>query len=309
MAYKIKVKKISVTNESGDRVVIISCYLIDSFGVAFKAVDGSLGFDIRVPKSSLPDPYPDPDTYLTGLAKDQIAKKYNRYLTATSTPTHGDNKILFLASDVEKLFTGLTVTGAGIETPTTLTSITTPTEIQLSSNINLQVIGSTTSPSFTYTGDTTSDSNIITNISSTVNMVEGMLVVGTNVPFGSTVLSIGTTSITITQRATGSTTGVSLTFSTDANSAYLNTTTSYFTSTVYEGLTITGASIARNTTISEVITSSKIKLSNNATGTSASQTYSISGKPIYYFDAANLSLDDSELLAISGLPIINFSNL
>ena len=309
MAYKVKVKKISVANEAGDRVVIIHCYLMDSSGTPFKSIDGGdIGFDVRVPKSA-PVPNPVPTVYLPNLAKAQIAIKYNRYLTVTSTPTHGGNKLLFSSNNVDKLFTGLTVTGAGLATPATLSSITGPTEIQLSANLNLQVTGGTTAPSLTYTGTTVLDSTTISSMSGTTNIASGMVITGTGIPYGTTVLSVvSSSSITITQKATVSGTAT-FTFSTNPESAYLNATTPYFTSTVYEGLMISGTSIPRDTTINEVITTSKISLSNNATGSSSSQVYSISGSPIYYFDTANLTLDTSELTAISQLPIINFANL
>jgi len=309
MAYKVKVKRISVVNEAGDRVVIIHCYLMDSNGTPFKSIDGGdIGFDIRAPKSA-PIPNPVPTTYLPNLAKEQIAIKYNRYLTVTSTPTHGGNRLFFSSTNVEKLFTGLTVTGPGLTSPTTLSSITGSTEIQLSTTLNLHVIGSTTAPSFSYTGTTVLDSTTIASMSSTANITSGMLITGTGIPYGTTVLSVvSSDTITITQRATVSGTAT-FTFSTDPESAYLNITTPYFASTVYENLTISGTSIPRDTTINEVISTTKIKLSNNATGSSSSQTYNISGSPIYYFDTSNLTLDTSELTAISELPIINFANL
>jgi len=309
MSYIVKVKKISVVNEVGDRVVVINCYILDSAGTAIKSIDGGeIGFDIRAPKSA---PLSDPilTNYLPDLAKDQIKKKYNRYLTVTTTPTHGSNKLLFNASDIDKLFTGLTVTGPGITSATTLTSITTPTEIQLSSNLTLQLTGSTTSPSLTPTGTTTLDSAIITLMSSTTGIVGGMFVSGTGIPYGSTVLSVNSaSSITLTQKATASNSGVTFTITTVADSIYLTTVIALFTSTVYEGLTISGTSIPRNTTIDEVINSTKVKLTNNATGASTS-TRTISGSPVYYFDTSNIVFDTSELSNISDLPLINFDQL
>lgn len=306
MSYILKVKRISIVNESGDRVAVFNCYLVDSSNVAFKSLDGGeIGFDIRVPKSSVPGS--SLPAYLQGLAQDQIAKKYNRYLTATYAPTHNTDRLLFNASDVEKLFIGLTVTGAGITSAVTLKSVTSPTEIQLTSNLTLQVTGSTVSPYLVYTGTTTVDTNVITLMSGITDVTTGMVISGTGIPYGSTVLSIiSSSSISITQKATASG-ATALTFSTNPNSAYLNISlpASYFT-TDYEGLTISGTSIVRNTTIAEMITATKIRLSNNATGTTSGQTYVISGKPTYYFNTASLTVNYDEL---RNQNIVNFAAL
>ena len=378
MNYKVKVKKISVVTEAGDRVIVIRCFLIDSNGTIFiPSTSGELGFDIRVPKSSMPNPVT--ATYLINLVKAQIVVNYNNYLTVTSTPVQSSNKLDFSSANISKLFIGLTitgpglfplttytgtttntsstitamssttnihagmlVTGIGITTGTTVisttintvtisqpatasgsavsfiftdtvTSITSPTEVQISSGINLQVIGTTTAPSFSLTGTTTTGGSLSANTTitgltpNTSNIVLGMNITGTGIPYGTTVLSIvSSSSITISQQATASGT-TTLTFSTNPASAYLTASTSYFISTIYEGLTITGSSIPRNTTISQVQSPTSILLSNNATGTSSLATYSISGSPVYYFDASNLSLDTTEVANL--LNIITFSNL
>jgi hypothetical protein len=308
MGYKVKVKKISVVNESGDRVVVLNCYLADSAGVAVKSLDGgAIGFDVRAPNSSIPEPMT--PTYLDDLVKAQIAVKYNRYLLATVVPVHGSKKLSFSSSDIEKLFIGLVVTGPGIASSATVASITSPTEIQLSSSLALQLVGSTTSPSFTLSGSTVLDSTTVT-VSSTANIVNGMNISGTGIPYGSIVTSVATgTTVIINQKATA-TGSATYTFSTVSDSVYLNATSSYFNSLLYEDLTISGPStIPRDTTILEVISATKIKLSNNATGTASSQTCTISGYPTYYFDAASLTLDLSEVEEIVNEPIINFSNL
>ena len=354
MGYKLKVKKISIVNEAGDRVAVFNCYLVDSSNIAFKPVGSSeIGFDIRVPKSSVPGS--GLSDYLTNLAKDQIAKKFNRTLTVTASPINGSNKLLFLSTDVEQLFVGLTVTGPGITTTpaTALTSITTPTEVQLSQNLTMQISGTTVAPSCTYTGTTAisvtftyagtlaigsnnvtamvstsnivsgmsvsgtgipsgttvatistnsitlsqtatvagsqtltfnSNPTIITGMSGTTNLTGGMTVSGTGIPYGSTILSIiSSTSISITQNATVSGTN-SFTFSTNPNSAYLSTGSSYFTS-AFEGMGITGTNIPLNTTILSYVSATQIKLSNNATG-AGTNTHTIAGTPDYYFDTS-----------------------
>jgi len=308
MSYKVKVKKTSIVHEAGDRVLVMNCYLADSAGVAVKSIDGGeIGFDVRAPSSSLPDPVT--TTYLVDLVKKQIAIKYNRYLMVTTKPTHNTNKLIFNSSDVDKLFIGLTITGPGISTSETLTSITSTTEIQLSGTLALQVTGSTTAPSFTLSGTTTLDSTTV-GVSSTANLVNGMNISGTGIPYGSIITSIvNSVSILINQKATATGTPT-LTFSTVANSIYFDATSSYFNSLLYEGLTISGPStIPRDTTISQVVSATKIQLSNNATGSASGQIATISGYPTYYFDAAYLTLDVTEVEEIYTLPIINFENL
>ena len=306
MGYKVKVKKIAVVNEAGDRTVVITAYLIDTAGSAIQAVDNSITFDVRAPKSSLP--VSGRDTWLVNLTKDQISKKYNRYLTVTKSPTHNTNKLLFNSTDVSKLFNGLTVIGPGISTTANLDSITTPTEIQLSSVLTMQITGTTVAPSISMSGTTVLDSTTVT-VANTTSLIGGMSISGTGIPYGSIILSVVTgTTFTINQKATVSGTNT-LTFATITDSIYLTAGTSYFTSTVYEGLTIAGiSSIPRNTTIDQVISATKIKLFNNATA-AATGTCTISGSCVYYFDTVNLTLDTNEISAIVTLPIIDFDNL
>ena len=65
----------------------------------------------------------------------------------------------------------------------------------------------------TFTGDTNVGSGVIDNLNTTTNLTEGMLVSGTNVPAGSTILSVDSgTQITIDQNATASGSGISFTF-------------------------------------------------------------------------------------------------
>jgi hypothetical protein len=306
MGYNVKVKKISVVNEADDRVLIMNCYLADNAGVAIKSIDGGeIGFDVRAPSSSIPDPVT--TTYLIDIVKQQIVAKYNRYLVATKTPTHGSNKLTFNSSDIDKLFIGLIVTGPGISTSSILNSITSTTEIQLSTPLALQVIGSTTAPTLALSGSTTVDSTTV-GVSSTTSLTNGMTISGTGIPYGSIITSIvNSTSIIINQKATA-TGSPTMTFGTVTNSIYFDATASYFNSLLYEDLIISGPStIPRDTTISEVVSATRVKLSNNATGSISGATATISGYPTYYFDAYSLTLNTTEVEEL--LTIVNFENL
>lgn len=65
----------------------------------------------------------------------------------------------------------------------------------------------------TKTGNTVSATKTITNMSDTSNILEGMLVVGSGIPAGTTVRSVDSpTQITITENATATASGVTFTF-------------------------------------------------------------------------------------------------
>jgi len=352
MSYKVKVKKIGIVNEAGDRVVLLTCYLVDSLGVALQAVDGSITFDVRVPKSKIPTLNLPSD--LIGLVKNQIAVKYNRYLTVTYTPTHASNRLLFSSTDVSKLFTGLTVTGPGIPTsyfstsatgnttvssgiitsiatygivsgmlitgtgipsgtfvstvspssitisqnatvtgtgtfvfssPTILNSITTPTEIQLSIPLVLQLASATVSPSltatgnttidsFTYTGNTTINNSTISGITTTAGIMPGMTITGAGISSSTTVLTVLTNSITISQNATATATGVTLTFS---GYTYSNVITGMSSTTnIATGMSISGTSIPYGSTVLTINSSTSITINQKATAINTGITFTFS---------------------------------
>jgi hypothetical protein len=70
----------------------------------------------------------------------------------------------------------------------------------------------TTSTILTTTGNITSGSNSIASLASTTNLAVGQAVSGTGIPSGSYVVTISGSTITISQNATATTTGVTLTF-------------------------------------------------------------------------------------------------
>jgi hypothetical protein len=304
--YTLKVKKISVANESGDSVVIVTCYLVDSNGIAFKNSNGEVDtFTIRAPKSSVP--LSGILAYLEGLAEDQILFKYTQELNAVGTDS---SDILMLSeSDIKKVFIDHTVSGVGISTNLNLDSIKSTTEAILSGDLTLEFTGNTTSPSFTRTGNVVISSNVISNVSpNTTGIVGGMSISGYGIPNGAVVIAINSSSqIVISQNALASTTGATLTFSTDSESAYATSLNPAIFTTVYEGLTIEGPSIPRDTTILTVESTSRVKLSQNATATTTSGTYVISGSPLYTFDPAGWTVDYADLSKVTD--IIDFTEL
>jgi len=305
MSYILRVKQISVAYESGDSVVIVTCYLTDSAGIAFKNSNGEIDtFTIRAPKSSVP--LTGILTYLTDLAQDQIGFKYDQQLSGTGT--NGSNILTLSTSDIAKIFIDDTISGVGITTTLNVDSIKSTTELLLSGNLALAYTGNTTSPSFTYTGNVASGSNVITSMSSIAGIVGGMAITGYGIPNGASVSSINSpTSIVITQNALASTTGATLTFSTNPSSSYVTSLNPAIFTIAYEGLTITGPSISRGTTISQAISTSEVLLSQAATGTTTGGTYVISGSPTYSFDTSAWVVDYTSLQKV--IDIIDFTEL
>jgi hypothetical protein len=304
--YYVKVKKISVENESGDQVVVVTCYLVDGNGITFKSTNNEVDtFTIRAPKTSVP-----PSnilTYLEGLAYTQISYKYSKSLTATGS--HGSSVLQLSESDLKNVRIGHLVSGPGISTTLSVTSIKSVSEAILSGTLTLQYTGNTTAPSFTKTGNVVSGSNVISGMSSTTSIVGGMVVSGYGIPSGTTVLAVNSlTEIVVTQNALSSTTGATLTFSTDAESAYVDTISPAILTTAYEGLIIEGTTIPRDTVIEQTVSTSRLKLQGvTATAASTGATYLISGSPSYYFDVSGWTIDYTSLQKV--IDVIDFTEL
>ena len=60
------------------------------------------------------------------------------------------------------------------------------------------------------TGDTTNNSTSVTNVSSVTNIVVGQTITGAGIAYGTTVAAIGTNTLTLSQNATATATGVAL---------------------------------------------------------------------------------------------------
>ena len=61
------------------------------------------------------------------------------------------------------------------------------------------------------TGDTTSGSTSVTSVSSTAGVTVGMPITGAGIPAGTTVAAVGVGTLTLSQAATATATGVALT--------------------------------------------------------------------------------------------------
>jgi len=306
MGYTLKVRTINVVNETNDVVVLLISHLTDDFGIPFRTSSNTIdSFTIRVPKSSLPGTVD--LAFLTGLAEDQIAIKYNKTLTAQGSD---GSDVLFMSEiDVSGLFIDLLVDGPGLTASANLDSIIGTTEIQLDTALTLDFTGNTTAPSFTVTGDTTISTATITGIADTSNIENGMFIAGAGIPAGSTVSSvISGTSVQITQLALATASGVTMTLETDSDSAFLDSLSPANFDTRYIGLPIEGPSLELDTTILGIESTSKIELSRNATATSVGGAYTISSGQIpFTFDTSGLTIDFTDLQRV--VDIIDFSAL
>lgn len=116
------------------------------------------------------------------------------------------------------------------------------------------------SPTLSPTATTTSGSSTLTAVSSTSGIYPGASITGTGIPSNTTVISVTSTTLVLSQNATASATGVSLTIN-----------NSYATVGIYPGATLTGTGIPSGTTVLS-ITSNTILMSANATSTGSAES-------------------------------------
>jgi hypothetical protein len=259
MSYALKIQKTRIVREAGDSAIEVQAVLADSLGVPFQTTSGAIdSFSIRAPKSSIP--ISGHLAYLEDLATKAIAQKYEFDISLYTAAPVGDTLKTTTSGDVQKLFKDLGLTGPGLLSPASITSILSDIEIKLSTNLSLSVTGTTTSPSVAKTGTVTNGSNHITAMSSTTGLSLGMVVSGAGISSGAAVASIvSSTEIVISISAVGSAVGTSLSFETDANSIYLSAVSpAIFLSKGFNKMTVTGTGIPDSTTVGDVISTSKV---------------------------------------------------
>lgn len=105
-------------------------------------------------------------------------------------------------SSVVGLVVGMNVSGLGIPAGTTLSAI----------GVSSVTLNNTAVTSATYTGNTTTGSNQVANMSSTQYLQVGMTVTGTGIPASTTITAIVGSVITLSNQATASGSAVSLVF-------------------------------------------------------------------------------------------------
>jgi hypothetical protein len=145
-------------------------------------------------------------------------------------------------------------------------------------------------PTVTVTGNTTTTSASVLNLSSTAGIVTGMTVTGPNIPAGTTVTSVSTNTVMISNPATTQGSGtfvfmLSITGSTGTTNVLALSSIAGLSA----GMTVAGPNIPTGTTVLSVSSStSSVTLSNSATAAGTGTftfTLSVSGSTNY---AANI---------------------
>ena len=135
----------------------------------------------------------------------------------TGNLTSGSPVITAISPNTTGLTVGMVVSGTGVPVATKILTIDSSTQITLDHNVtvtNNQEL--TAAAAVVSTGDITSGSSVIVNISpNTTGLFPGMFITATGVPTLTKILTVdSSTQVTMDGNATATTTGVSLTFET-----------------------------------------------------------------------------------------------
>lgn len=85
----------------------------------------------------------------------------------------------------------------------------------------ISITGSSGILSLVTTGNTTLNSNLLTNLVSTATLAPGMLIVGTGIPAGTSVLSISGNTVTMSTKATATAVGITANFNENLNGSFI----------------------------------------------------------------------------------------
>lgn len=136
----------------------------------------------------------------------------------TGTITSGSPSLSSLVSTTD-IAVGQKISGTGIPSGTTVLSISGST-VTMSANATSSTTGVTVifyaNP--TTTGNITNASNQLVSLGSTTGIAVGQSIAGTGIQFGTTVLGLSGSTVTMSSNATATTTGVSVTFTGTAGS-------------------------------------------------------------------------------------------
>ena len=138
---------------------------------------------------------------------------------------------------------------------------------------------------WTFTGNTTANSAIITNVSTSKGVARGQIITGTNIPANTYVQDISGTTVTLSNAATGTATATAFTVTNGATYGNVTNGSNQITGVptiagIYPNQTITGTGIPASTTISSiqgVPGAYIINLSANATATNTGVALTTTG--------------------------------
>lgn len=297
--YKYRIRNTKISNEAGDRVVILQSFLEDVNANQF-LLNGSLDlFEVRIPSSILPGSgYA---AFIEGVVTQRISDKYK--ISILGSAVDGSNELTL--ANRTGLRVGMGVSGPGVSAGTILDSLLSDTKAVLSRTVSRVFTGTLTNESVVTTGTTAAASPNITSIPSTAALSIGMSLTGTGVPAGAIISVItGATSLTMSQDATTSVVAGSLTFSPSPLTRTITSISPALMASTFRNMGINGTGIQQDTTVAGVLSTSSIKISQNATA-SGTQTLTFSGQTSFVFDPANWTLDLSEVSTLVSL--IDFS--
>lgn len=208
------------------------------------------------------------------------------------------------------LVNGLAIVFSSITTTTGIISSTTYFVIASAANTFqlAATVGGAALPLTTNgTGVLITSATAMTGLSSTSDLALGMSISGTGIPDG-TVISVITSSTTLSmsQGAVTTTPGGTILFKPSVLAATVTAVSPAILSESFRTMRISGTGIQQDTTISEFLTTSSIKVSLNAT-VPGSQTLTVIGDASFVFDPASWTLDLAEVTTLVSL--INFANL
>jgi hypothetical protein len=112
-----------------------------------------------------------------------------------------------------------------------IVTATTSTAHGYSVGENVIISGSSGIITLTTTGDTTSGSDQLTNLASTMGLAPSQVITGAGIPVGTTILSIAGSTVTMSANATASGIGVSVAFGESLNGSFVLASASGFTFT------------------------------------------------------------------------------
>jgi len=153
---------------------------------------------------------------------------------------------------------------------------------------------------YTLTGVSTQNLSSVINYSSATGTVTiGDTVTGTGIPAGTTIfLILSATQIQLSQAATASNSGLTL-------SAFNNTINYAANTTLKVGDSVTGTGLQAGSLVTSIVSSTSAKLSLNCTSAVSAQTFTVLSNTITY--AVNIALQVGD--AISGTGIVGGSTI
>jgi hypothetical protein len=233
-----------------------------------------------------------------------LATKYDTTFTATGTD---GSDLLTGITSTSGYLTGMSLTGVGIASGTTILSLPSSTILQLSANQARTFTGDLSAPTVVLTGTLTDGSATVTGLSDTSLLYSGQTVTGAGLQQGATVLNVVSGSeinLTSTASSSGSST---LTFNPNAVATQVTGVLPAELTSSFVGLTVSGTQISTNATVTAVGSSNSFTLSAAALAAASPGTFTFSGPASYSISTSNWVIDYSDITTL--VTQVNFGSL